>query len=50
MTDPLPWLSRIEQLFKGQQIANDQKIGYAIFHLTSAAKYMHLTKDEPMVD
>ena len=48
-TDPLPWLS-LEQLFKGQQIANNHKIGYAIFHLTSVAKYMRLTKDEPMVD
>lgn len=51
-SDPLPWLSRMELLFKLQQVPDDQKTRYVAFHLTGAAQlwFIRSTDDAPMAD
>lgn len=35
--DPLPWLTRVEQIFKGHGTIEDEKTWLALYHLTGKA-------------
>jgi hypothetical protein len=43
--DPLPWINRYEQFFRGQKTPETEQVWYASYHLTGGAQqwYMHLT-------
>jgi hypothetical protein len=45
LTDPLPWFSRMQLLFRLHHVLEDQKIRYAAFNLTGAAQlwFIHST-------
>jgi hypothetical protein len=38
LTDPLPWFSRMQLLFRLHHVLEDQKNRYAAFNLTGAAQ------------
>jgi hypothetical protein len=46
--DPLPFLNRCEQYFRGQRTLEEEKVWLAAFHLQGAAQqwYMWLERDE----
>ncbi|CAD6227103.1 unnamed protein product [Miscanthus lutarioriparius] len=48
-TDPLPWISRMQLLFRLQHIPEDGQVRYAAFHLTEAAHcwYIQMIKEAP---
>jgi hypothetical protein len=50
--DPIPWLNRCEQFFKGQRTPKSEKIWYASYHLTGTAQqcYMRLPQDNNVID
>lgn len=42
--DPLPWINRCEQFFRGQKMPAIEQVWYALYHQTGDAQqwYMHL--------
>lgn len=48
--DPLPWINRCEQFFRGQKTHPSEHVWYASYHLTGGAQqwYMRLTQDKVM--
>lgn len=46
--DPLPWLNRCEQFFKGQRTMEEEKVWLASYHLTGAAQqwYYRLERNQ----
>jgi hypothetical protein len=51
-TDPLPWISRMQLLFRLQNTPADGQVRYAAFHLTDAAQrwYIRMTKEAPTTE
>ena len=49
--DPLPWLNRCEQFFRGQRTMEGEKVWLAAYHLTGNAQlwYYQLERDEGIV-
>lgn len=45
--DPLPWLNRCDQFFRGQQTMEEDKVWLATFHMTGSAQlwYHRLERD-----
>jgi hypothetical protein len=50
--DPLPWINRCEQFFRGQKTPEMEQVWYASYHLTGGAQqwYMHLMQDKTATD
>jgi hypothetical protein len=50
--DPLPWLNRCEQFFKGQRTPKSKKSWYASYYLTGTTQqwYMRLSQDNDVTD
>jgi hypothetical protein len=50
--DPLPWINRCEQFFRGQKTPENDQVWYASYHLTGTAQqwYMRLTQDKVVTD
>jgi hypothetical protein len=50
--DPLPWINRCEQFFRGQMTPEHDQVWYASYHLTGTAQqwYMRLTQDKVVTD
>lgn len=50
--DPLPWLNRCEQFFKGQNMPETEEVWYASYHLTGGTQwwYMHLMQYKAVMD
>jgi hypothetical protein len=50
--DPLPWLNRCEQFFRGQKMPDTEQVWYASFHLTGGAQQwnMRLTQDKALTN
>lgn len=46
--DPLPWLNRCEQFFRGQRTMDEEKVWLASYHLTGVAQqwFYQLERDE----
>jgi hypothetical protein len=50
--DPLSWINRCEQFFRGQKTPETEQVWYASYHLTGGAQqwYMRLTQDKTVTD